>query len=59
MTRSSWIAAAAAEVVNGPTTGGSADPLPPFAWTAMFPQLHAGQPQVFDFTFEKMEPAQL
>lgn len=55
VTRSSWIAAAQAEVVNGPTTAGGT--LPPFAWTAAFPELHVGQPTEFDFSFETMVPA--
>lgn len=46
-----------AEVINGPTRG-SDHSLPPFHWDEIQnPPLHSGQPDMFEFEFEMMEPS--
>ena len=43
-----------AEAISGPTRGKDSK-LPPFRWSEDAP-VHSGQPEVFDFDFELMEP---
>lgn len=53
VTSSKMAAEFAAYAVNGPTTDGG---LPPFSWSPDDPQLHQGHPEIFDFSFELMQP---
>jgi len=42
-----------ADAINGPTTSSG---LPPFSWNQFPTQLHAGEPNLYNFTFSTMNP---